>query len=66
MYSQLKAAMEKAKQNATTSQDNEIQSKQQPKMDSVVKTYTYSRVSSKWKELTDSMTYCIAKDMLLI
>ena len=29
--------MEKAKQNATISQDNEIQSKQQPKMDSVVK-----------------------------
>ena len=31
-----------------------------------MKTNMYSRGSSKWKELTDSVTYCIAKDMLLI
>ena len=62
VYSQLKAAMEKAKQSATTSQGGEMQSKQQPKMDSFVKTNMYSRGSSKWKELTDSVTYCIAKD----
>ena len=66
MYSQLKAAMEKAKQSATTLQGGEMQSKQQPKMDSFVKTNMYSRGSSKWKELTDSVTYCIAKDMLPI
>ena len=66
VYSQVKAAMEKAKQNATTLQDSEIQSKQQPNMASFVKTNMYSRGSSKWKELMDSMTYCIAKDMLLI
>ena len=58
--------MEKAKQTATTSQGNEMQSKQQPKMDSFVKTNMHSCGSSKWKELTDSMTYCIAKDMLPI
>ena len=58
--------MEKAKQTATTSQDNEIQSKQQPKMDSFVKTNMYSLGSSKWKELMDIVTYCIAKDMLPI
>ena len=61
VYSQLKAAMEKAKQSATTLQGSETQSKQQPKMDSFVKTNMYSRRSSKWKELTDSMTYCTAK-----
>ena len=43
-----------------------MQSKQQPKMDSFVKTNMYSRGSSKWKKLTDSVTYCIAKDMLPI
>ena len=43
-----------------------MQSKQQPKMDSFVKTNMYYRGSSKWKELTDSVTYCIAKDMLPI
>ena len=58
--------MEKAKQSVTTSQGGEMQSKQQPKMDSFVKTTMYSRESSKWKELTDSVTYCIAKDMLPI
>ena len=58
--------MEKAKQSATASQGGEMQSKQQPKMDSFVKTNMYSRGSSKWKELTDSVTYCIAKDMLPI
>ena len=66
VYSQLKAAMEKAKQSTTTSQGNEIQLKQQPKMDSFVKTNMYSHRSSTWKELTDSVTYCIAKDMLPI
>ena len=52
VYSQLKAAIEKAKQSATTSQGGEMQSKQQSKMDSFVKTNMYSRGSSKWKELT--------------
>ena len=66
VYSQLKAAMEKAKQSPTTSQRSEIQSKQQPKMDSFVKNNAYLWGSSKWKELTDSVTYCIAKDMLPI
>ena len=54
VYSQLKAAMEKAKQSATTSQSSEIQSEQQPKMDSFMKANMYSRRSSKWKELTDA------------
>ena len=53
VYSQLRAAMEKVKQSPTT----------QPKMDSLVKSNAYSRRSSKWKEMTDSMTYCIAQDM---
>ena len=66
VYSQLKAAMEKAKQSATASQGGEMQSKQQPKMDSFVKVNMYSRGSSKWEELTHSVTYCIAKDMLPI
>ena len=47
VYSQLKAAMEKAKQSTATSQGNEIQSKQQPKRDSFVKTILYSWGSSK-------------------
>ena len=47
-------------------QGGEMQSKEQPKMDSFVKTKLYSRGSNKWKELTDSVTYCIAKYMLPI
>ena len=35
-------------------------------MDSFVKTNMHSCGASKWKDLTDSVTYCIAKDMLLI
>ena len=66
VYSQLKAAMEKAKQSPTTSQRSEIQSKQRAKMDSFVKSNAYLWGSSKWKELMDSVTYCIAKDMLSI
>ena len=31
-----------------------------------MKTNMYSHRSSKWKELTDGVTYCIAKDMLPI
>ena len=54
--------MEKAKQSAKTLQCNEIQSKRQPMLDSFVKTILYSWGSSKWKKLTDSVTYCITKD----
>ena len=35
-------------------------------MDSFVKTVLYSWGSNKWKKLTDSVAYCITKDMLPI
>ena len=66
VYLQLKAAMEKAKQHSTTSQTSEVLTKQQPKMDDFVKNNLYSRGSNKWKCLMDSVTHCIAKDILPI
>ena len=63
IHSRLKAAMDRAKQ---TSQPSEVQTKQQLRMDAFVKNNLYSRGSNKWKDLTDSVTHCIAKDMLPI
>ena len=51
VYSQLWAAMKKAKQSPTTLQHSEIQSKQQPKMDSFVKSNAYSQGSSKMEKV---------------
>ena len=56
--------MDKAKQHSATS--SEIPSKQQPKMDAFIKNNLYSWESIKRKSLTNSMTHCIAKDMLPI
>ena len=41
-------------------------SKHQSKMDAFVKNNLYSQGSTKWKSLTNSMTHCIAKDILPI
>ena len=57
-----KQPLKRPNKSATALQGNKIQLKQLPKIDSNM----YSRGSSKWKESTDNVTYCIAKDMLLI
>jgi len=52
VHSQLKVAMDKAKQHSATS--SEIPSKQQPKMDAFIKNNLYSWGSIKRKSLTNS------------
>ena len=49
-----------------TSQPSEVQTKQQPRMDTFVKNNLHFKGLNKWKDLTDSVTHCIAKDMLSI
>ena len=62
VHSQLKAAMEKAKQPI----DEQITIKTAAKDGCFLKSNLYSHGSNKWKDLMDSVMHCIAKDMLPI
>ena len=67
LHTQAKAAMEgKGKQPARKATPAPPTSSQQTLQESMTVRVAYERKSAKWKELTDAVTYFIAKDSLPI
>ena len=67
LHTQAKAAMEgKGKQPARKATPAPPTSSQQTLQESITVRVAYERKSAKWKELTDAVTYFIAKDSLPI
>ena len=61
----LQAQREKAKESSTASSSS-TNASQATLPELFTKTQKYERTTRRWREITDSMTYCISKDMLPI
>ena len=61
----LQAQREKAKESSTASSSS-TNASQATLPELFTKTQKYERTTRRWREITDSITYCISKDMLSI
>lgn len=59
-----KLQKEKTEKVSNKGGSKENDAKQTTIIDNIEKVKKYDRSSKKWKQLTDSVTYCLAKDML--